>query len=293
MPTYNGEKYLREQLDSIYQQTLLPDEVIVVDDCSKDGTIAILDEYKEKYGLKYYINEQNLGYNRNFEKGIHLANGDYICLCDQDDVWYPNKIERLFNKIQEIENNEPACVSSGIDVYDNNSQIIVKRPIGKDHSGDSPLYLYESQGCTLIFNRKLVEQMGEIPAEMMFDFYIGTISILLGNRYHIAEPLMSYRIHGKNAVGCDLIAYSKHKFEGRQLSQLIISGVRLVKFHQLENCMNINSYKEEILNRAIRLFSKKNGTGCIFNIIRMPYYSILDKFWTLMFYFGHRVKMSK
>ena len=70
MPTYNGERFLREQLDSIYNQTIVPDEVIVVDDCSTDGTISILEEYKKKYGLKYWVNEKNLGYNKNFEKAI-------------------------------------------------------------------------------------------------------------------------------------------------------------------------------------------------------------------------------
>ena len=70
MPTYNGETYLREQLDSIYGQTLVPDEVIVVDDCSTDGTVEILKEYSIKYGLKFYINDTNLGYNKNFAKGI-------------------------------------------------------------------------------------------------------------------------------------------------------------------------------------------------------------------------------
>jgi glycosyltransferase involved in cell wall biosynthesis len=88
MPTYNGERFLREQLDSIYNQTIVPDEVIVVDDCSTDGTISILEEYKKKYGLKYWVNEKNLGYNKNFEKAISLCTGDYIALSDQDDVWF-------------------------------------------------------------------------------------------------------------------------------------------------------------------------------------------------------------
>ena len=112
IPTYNGEKYLREQLDSIYRQTLVPDEVIAVDDRSKDGTVDILKEYADRYGLKYFVNEQNLGYNKNFAKGISLASGDYICLCDQDDVWMPEKVETLHKKLIEIENYEPACVSS-------------------------------------------------------------------------------------------------------------------------------------------------------------------------------------
>lgn len=68
MATYNGEKYLKEQLDSIYNQTYKNIEVIVCDDCSSDKTVEILDEYKEKYGLKYYINEKNLGFKKTLKK---------------------------------------------------------------------------------------------------------------------------------------------------------------------------------------------------------------------------------
>ena len=77
LTTYNGAKYLREQLESIYNQTILPDEVIACDDCSSDETISILDEYKNKFGLKYYVNNVNLGYNKNFEKALSLCS----CIC--------------------------------------------------------------------------------------------------------------------------------------------------------------------------------------------------------------------
>lgn len=103
MATYNGEKYLKEQLDSIYAQTYKNIEVIVCDDCSSDKTVEILDEYKEKYGLKYYINEKNLGFKKNFEKAISLCSGDFIALADQDDIWIESKIE-IFLKSKGIDN---------------------------------------------------------------------------------------------------------------------------------------------------------------------------------------------
>ena len=103
MTTFNGERYLREQLDSLYFQTLLPDEIVVVDDCSVDNTKEILEEYHKKKGLIYYINESNVGVNKNFEKAISLCSGDYIALCDQDDVWFKNKIEQTRRMMQEME----------------------------------------------------------------------------------------------------------------------------------------------------------------------------------------------
>ena len=198
MPTYNGGKYLREQLDSIYAQTLLPDEVIVVDDCSTDETISILEEYKEKYGLKFFRNDNNLGYNRNFEKAISLCSGDYIALSDQDDIWLPTKLEKSYCKLLEIENELPALVSSFVST---NKQVLHRIPEKRYIEGgwDLNLNRYVSQGCTLMFNRSLVQYIIPFPDGIMYDAYIGFVASLIGNRYYIGENLMYYRIHNNNS----------------------------------------------------------------------------------------------
>ncbi len=95
MATYNGEKYLKDQLDSIYNQTYKNIEVIVTDDCSIDKIVEILEQYARFHGLKYTVNEENLG----FVKVISLCGGEYIALADQDDIWEKNKIEILVNEI--------------------------------------------------------------------------------------------------------------------------------------------------------------------------------------------------
>lgn len=198
MPTYNGEQYLREQLDSIYAQTRVPDEVIVIDDCSTDGTVAILEEYHKKYGLKYYVNDHNLGYSKNFEKAISLCTGDYICLCDQDDVWLPTKIEKSYNKIKEYPKDESNLVSS---FSSTNIKILRGGARRNIFSGDWKLNFssYTSQGCTLMFNKKLKETIIPFPPEVMYDVYIGLSASMIGNRYYIGEELMYYRIHNDNA----------------------------------------------------------------------------------------------
>ena len=99
MATYNGGNFLVEQLESIYSQTYKNFEVIVVDDASKDHTISILEEYKDKYNLKYFVNEKNLGVTKTFEKAILYCKGEYIVLSDQDDIWKKNKLEILLKKI--------------------------------------------------------------------------------------------------------------------------------------------------------------------------------------------------
>lgn len=95
--TYNGEKYIKEQLDSILNQTKKVDEIIVCDDCSSDKTVEILNHYSSTNpGLfKIYINEQNLRSVKNFEKAITLCTGDIIFLSDQDDFWVNEKSGRI------------------------------------------------------------------------------------------------------------------------------------------------------------------------------------------------------
>jgi glycosyltransferase involved in cell wall biosynthesis len=97
MCTYNGERYLREQLDSIISQTYPVSEIIVQDDCSTDETLVILSEY-DPY-IKLFKNKENKGYNENFRSALYKASGDLIAISDQDDLWAKDKIEKLVTNI--------------------------------------------------------------------------------------------------------------------------------------------------------------------------------------------------
>jgi len=101
--TYNGERYLQEQIDSIFSQSLQPNKIIVVDDCSTDGTIDIIAKYRKNYPeiIVFVQNEKNLGYVKTFERGISICQTDYIALSDQDDIWKPNKIQNCFHALEE------------------------------------------------------------------------------------------------------------------------------------------------------------------------------------------------
>ena len=100
LATYNGEKYLREQLDSILSQSIQDFELVACDDCSTDSTLKILNEYAEKdFRVKVFTNEKNLGFKKNFEKAIFLCSGDYIALSDQDDIWTENHLQVLLENI--------------------------------------------------------------------------------------------------------------------------------------------------------------------------------------------------
>ena len=100
LTTYNGEKFLKEQLDSILNQTYSDYELVVCDDCSTDSTRQILKEYEKKdKRINVFLNNNNLGFKNNFEKAISLCTGEYIALSDQDDIWDEKKLEILLKKV--------------------------------------------------------------------------------------------------------------------------------------------------------------------------------------------------
>ena len=219
LTTYNGERFLREQLDSLYTQTLLPDEVIVCDDCSTDNTLKILEEYSIKYGLQYYRNDSSLGVNANFFRAISLCHGDYICICDQDDVWMSHKIATLVSAITSMEgDNIPIAVSSlrqDVDASCNPICPPQNFPFGEQWE-DTLLNTEQSQGCTMIINRCLAdlsvayyrEKKGS--DEVMYDVLISLLAAIFGKKRNLPDVLMYYRHHNANVV--DKLKSSKKPF---------------------------------------------------------------------------------
>ena len=120
LASYNGENYIREQLDSILLQSISDFELIICDDCSTDNTYQILEEYKARDSrIHIYRNEQNLGFKKNFEKAISLCKGEYIALSDQDDIWLVDHLKILLDKI----NNHSMVSGNAIMVDSNNKEL--------------------------------------------------------------------------------------------------------------------------------------------------------------------------
>ena len=124
--TYNGEKFLKEQLDSILNQTVKVDEIVVCDDGSTDATVSILNSYKEAFPsiFRVYQNEKNLRSVKNFEKAISLCENEIIFLCDQDDVWKPEKVSVFLEKFRE--NTDVDVFASNAEIVDENDSVIDK-----------------------------------------------------------------------------------------------------------------------------------------------------------------------
>lgn len=200
MATYNGGKYLKEQLDSIYNQTYKNIEVIVSDDCSSDKTIDILKEYKYKYGLQYFVNETNLGFKKNFEKVMSLCSGDFIALADQDDIWIENKIEVLMKEI-----GKSSLIHSACSLIDENSNEISPLWIKEDdfrYSFAKFIFGNTVTGCTVLFKKELLKNAFPIPSgEKYHDWWLALLATKMNGITYCDQALVKYRQHSTQDTG--------------------------------------------------------------------------------------------
>ena len=202
MTTYNGEKYLKEQLDSIVQQTYKNIEIIIVDDCSTDKTSEILINYAAQYkNIGLYFNEQNLGYIKNFEKGFLLSSGSFIAPSDQDDVWHTNKIKLLIEAIDDC-----SLIYSDSFICNENLETNGKKISDKVHFSNLNSCLQQAvfsriYGHTILFKRELLKRIIPFTEILPHDWWITFNAAIESCIKFEDKPLVYYRQHAKNAVG--------------------------------------------------------------------------------------------
>lgn len=211
LATYNGEKYLLEQLNSIREQTYPVDEVVISDDVSADSTREMVRRYIEQYKLDGWTlieNEQNLGYADNFRQALTHTHGDIIFLCDQDDVWEVNKVERM---VQVMESDSSILTLSSAYTYIDaqGAEIPYTNP-RRDYSGKICRVEYADfvkdfgyPGMSMALRAPIRELFLEVrPKEKeAHDFVMNTLSALQGGMAFFGERLARYRQHGNNVIG--------------------------------------------------------------------------------------------
>ena len=192
--TYNGERYITSQLDTIINQTYPNIEIIVVDDGSTDQTLSILKTYEEAGKIKLYKNQTNLGFIKNFEKAISLCKGEYIALSDQDDLWELNKIEALVANI-----GEHVLIYCDSEFIDNEGKSMgkVKSEFHNFVKGDSMAFIldYCTPGHAVLFKKELVAYLFPFPENMFHDWWITFAAINLGKITYVKDTLVKYRQH--------------------------------------------------------------------------------------------------
>lgn len=225
LATYNGEKYLVEQLDSILSQTHKDFNLFISDDFSKDSTVKILEDYAKKDNrITVFKQEKNLGVVSNFEFLLSKVESEYFMFSDQDDIWNEDKIEKTLNKLKETDSD---IVFTDLMVVDDKLNTLynsywelkgLKNKILKYNSFDA-LYLNNYvTGCTMLMKKEIIEKVLPLPKTtkyVLHDYWIALIASQSGKIEFLNEPTIKYRQHKNNRIG------SKTKTESiRTLSEI-------------------------------------------------------------------------
>lgn len=275
MATYSGEKYLREQLDSILAQTITDWELIICDDCSKDSTVEILTSYQEQDDrIKIFVNEKNLGFKKNFEKAIGLCSGDYIALADQDDIWHENHLEVLYNEIEEhflVCSNVSLIDSSGRSLHKNLKPNNYYVSSNREEQFLQLLHNNYVQGCTTLFKRELLQFILPIPDYAEYhDYWIAFVASLYGNLKYIPETTLLYRRHESVVTGQHNRSRKQKIWDlfntGGEFYQKRLSFLTMLEYTQLQS-VYAKLYKDAKLYYS-SLLQGKNKIWCISYFIK-------------------------
>ena len=260
--TYNGARYLYEQLVSFVQQQRQPDELVVCDDGSTDATLEILREFARSapFAVHVHCNETNLGVTRNFERAIALCSGDVIATSDQDDVWLPEKLSRM--EAVFAANPKVGLVICdawlvGPDLVPSGQKAWTNLPFGpamqrRFNRGGGPrqmLHYNLVTGAACAFRAELREILLPIPTCWVHDGWIGIVATAVAPARAIPEPLVLYRQHGTQQIGLPRLTLM------RQLSFALHRLDRAEYFQRLADCFE--AVHQRLREQRHRLFDSE------------------------------------
>lgn len=257
LSTYNGEKYIKEQLDSLFSQTYKDFEIIVRDDISSDKTLEIL----KSYDVKIIESIENLGAKKSFstllEYALHNGDSDYFMFCDQDDIWNDDKIEKTLIKMQNLEKkygNIPLLVHTDLEVVDeklktiHNSMWEYEYILPKCNRLNRLLIQNTITGCTMMINRKLAKKSFDIPKEaIMHDWWIGLVTGYFGRIGYINESTIKYRQHGNNTIGAKGFQINILRHTLSLMKSLIFKDITYLNHIQI-NIVQAKAFLEQFRN---------------------------------------------
>ncbi len=306
LATYNGEKYLREQIDSILNQTYKNIRLVISDDCSKDGTCKILEEYEKKdERVEIHLQKENLGYIKNFEYLLRQVKNNLYMLSDQDDVWLPEKIEKSADVLKR---EKADLVYADLEVVDQNLTtvypsfgdfMLLNRKIKKmSNPGKSTQtvwvtekgnwksnYLYNCvTGCTLLSKKKFIKDILPLPCNskyMVHDYWMAVVVSSKGRLAYMTEKYIKYRQHGNNQIGTDKIS---HKFKKLDQVRDLFLDVKLGVFGSYVE--NNNRFPKEVqkLNTEAYEYFKMLTKKKNFNFKGWTTFHKLYKYETFIYY---------
>jgi glycosyltransferase involved in cell wall biosynthesis len=279
MAAYNGEKYIKEQIDSILNQTFQDFELIVCDDCSADSTWSILQEYEQRdKRILCYLNEKNLGFNKNFEKAIGLCKGEYIAISDQDDIWTTDHLAVLLENIGNnliccgdsmLVNENGECIYKHSEIFDN------KILINTSAEQKVLRILYASNlfaGACMLIRKKGLQVMLPIPDSIRFyDAWFALYACVKSALIYIPNIVRYYRQHSSNAAG-------KHeKYTSRYLFKHFSSIIKYKSSDRPYCCIELlKRYKDMNREMKVILLSAedyfRNKSNNFYRIKYLPFF---------------------
>ena len=210
LATYNGEKYIREQLNSIINNLYSNLKLIISDDASTDATLTILREFEDKYSFISVINHEDTPHGAfyNFQNLIQFVktkkiNADYYMFSDQDDVWKEDKIQDSVSEIEKQNDGKPVLIYTSKEYVDENLEPLGFNVPKEDLFDINILHQNKTYGCTYIFNKQLLDKLDYQAPDFFinYDHYVAFQAFLYGNVYYFPEKTILYRQHGNNVSG--------------------------------------------------------------------------------------------
>jgi glycosyltransferase involved in cell wall biosynthesis len=206
MATYNGEKFVLEQIKSILEQLTLEDEIIVVDDLSNDNTTKILQDLNDPR-VKIYSNDRNRSHVFSFSRAISLANNDILFMSDQDDIWIEGRVSLMVKKLLDTGSLLVSSNFGSIDMNGKNISFIVdgvkSRNSCKHLRNILDIFIGKTNyfGCAMAFRKNMVDVILPIPSFVeSHDLWIALASNLIGSNAHLDEKTLKKRVHNNNAT---------------------------------------------------------------------------------------------
>lgn len=213
LASYNGEKYIKDQLDSIINQTYKNWKLVIRDDGSKDKTVPILNEYKEKDERIKVLEDSkgNLGFLKNFEELLFNVDEEFVLFSDQDDFWLKNKLEKFVEKISKLDEeilSKPLLIHCNSSVCNSRLEVLKKEfldsKLVKEKNSNAYFFEYMVQGATIMVNKEMIkESIPFLKNVTLHDRYFHLLSQFLGTRIFIDESLVKYRQHERNEIGAN------------------------------------------------------------------------------------------
>lgn len=289
--TYNGEKFIKEQLDSIILQSHSDWRLIISDDCSKDSTVSIVKKYQKQHPDKIFLFENDVpsgSAQNNFFNAIKYATSDYVMFSDQDDVWLPDKIEITYNKMMEIERecgkNTPVLIHTDLKVVDRSLNTI-KDSFFEMMNMDNNRCAFNNllvqnivTGCTIMGNRALFDYLEKIPQNaVMHDMWIALVASAFGEIGFVDKSTMLYRQHENNSVGAKdtkSLSYALDKISN-------IQKVRNSLFRQYKQAEEFREIYKDMLSKLqldiLESYSSFGEKNCIERFTELKKYKLFKK----------------